>query len=185
MLAKPILCADAILLRPICVEDAQLMFDSQVDAEINRLTGTYEHFTLEQARAYCERVAEADDRVDYAIVSKSDEDLVFGEVVLNDISWHNRCANFRIALYYERYLGKGYGTQATQLILQYGFESLDLHRIELEVYAFNPRAAHVYEKVGFLREGVRRDALLWEGVYCDAILMAMLKADYEKAQEAH
>jgi hypothetical protein len=40
-----------------------------------------------------------------------------------------------------------------------------------------------YEKVGFLRDAIRRDALLWEGAYCDAILMAMLKEDYKKAQE--
>ena len=57
---------------------------------------------------------------------------------------------------------------------------IDLHRIELEVYDFNPRAAHVYEKAGFVREGVRRDVLYWQGHYHDAITMSILKPEYEK-----
>jgi len=103
-----------------------------------------------------------------------------GEVVLNEIDWHNRTANFRIALFAEKYFGQGYGSQATDLILQYGFTQLDLHRIELEVYDFNPRAIHVYEKAGFVREGVKRDVLLWDGVYQSAIVMSILKPEYEQ-----
>lgn len=76
------------------------------------------------------------------------------------------------------FFGKGYGTQATQMILAYGFEQLDLHQIDLEVYDFNPRAARVYENVGFMREGVKRDALLWDGTYHDAVVMSMLKPEY-------
>ena len=61
-----------------------------------------------------------------------------------------------------------WGTEATRLIVGYGFEKLGLHRISLEVYAFNPRARRAYEKVGFVAEGVLRDALLWEGERVDA-----------------
>gem|GEM_PF-4146497 len=52
--------------------------------------------------------------------------------------------------------------------------------LELEVYDFNPRAIHVYEKAGFVREGVRRDVLLWDGVYQSAIVMSILKPEYEQ-----
>jgi len=68
----------------------------------------------------------------------------------------NRSCNFRI------FLGRagrdrGLGTEATRLIVGYGFEGLGLHRISLEVYSFNPRARRVYEKAGFQAEGILRE----------------------------
>jgi RimJ/RimL family protein N-acetyltransferase len=98
--------------------------------------------------------------------------------VLNEIDWLNRSANFRIALASQQFFGKGYGSEATQLIIDYGFRQLNLHRIELEVFDFNPRAQHVYEKVGFVKEGVRRDVLLWQGQYHSAITMSLLAPEY-------
>ena len=59
------------------------------------------------------------------------------------------------------------------------FTDLPVHRIQLEVFAFNPRAQHVYERVGFRREGVLRDALRWDGEYHDTIVMGLLRADWE------
>ena len=180
MLAKPVLFGNKINLRPITAQDANVMFDSLSDAESMRLTGTQQTFTFEQVAAYCAGLETAVDRADYAIIRKED-DLYVGEVVLNNIDWDNRSANFRIALANQKYFGQGYGSEATQLILAFGFEALNLHRIELEVYDFNPRAQHVYAKAGFVREGVRRDALLWDGEYHDAIVMSILEDEYKKS----
>jgi RimJ/RimL family protein N-acetyltransferase len=63
------------------------------------------------------------------------------------------------------------------LIVDYVFAELPVNRLELEVYAFNPRAIAIYEKVGFRREGVRRDALLWDGEFVDAIMMSVIRSD--------
>lgn len=63
-------------------------------------------------------------------------------------------------------------------MLDYGFGILNLHRIELEVFTYNKRAAHVYEKIGFVREGVRRHALFYNHEYHDVILMSMLEDEY-------
>ncbi len=180
MLEKPTLTSERLILRPITEADALDMFASLSDAESMRLTGTQQNFTLEQVQQYCQRVAQADDRFDYAITVPGDPTYL-GEVVLNDIDQINRSASFRIALASEKLFGRGYGTEATQLIVDFGFQSLKLHRIELEVYDFNPRAQHVYEKVGFVREGIRRDVLLWDGVYNSAIVMSILENEYKKA----
>jgi RimJ/RimL family protein N-acetyltransferase len=64
------------------------------------------------------------------------------------------------------------------MITGYGFEVLGLHRIDLEVYSFNPRARHVYEKVGFVAEGVLRDALRWDGHWVDATVMSVLAPEW-------
>ena len=62
-------------------------------------------------------------------------------------------------------------------MIDYGLDVVGLHRISLGVYAFNPRALRVYEKCGFVREGVKRDALLWDEQWVDEVVMSVLASD--------
>ena len=176
LVERPILIGDNVTLRPIVVSDADAMFASLLDEESMRLTGTQDTFTRAQVEAHCQRIADADDRLDFAITLNETRDYI-GEAVLNEIDWRNRSANYRIALANQSLCGQGYGTEASRLVIAYGLQTLQLHRIELEVYDFNPRAQHVYEKLGFVQEGIRRDVLLWEGAYHNAIVMSILAND--------
>lgn len=178
MLEKPVLEGRLITLRPLTEKDADVMFAAADNAEVNRLTGTTQTATLEQYRTHYARLLAAQDRVDYAIIPNEKPEKVVGEVVLNAIDEQNRSANFRIMLLNESYFGKGYGSEATRLMVKHGFERLELHRIDLEVYDFNPRAARVYEKAGFVREGVKRDVLFWDGAFHSAIVMSILELEY-------
>ncbi|MDZ7704419.1 MAG: GNAT family protein [Trueperaceae bacterium] len=171
-------------LRPIAATDAEAMFASLSDEEARRLTGTQQTFTLEQVRAFCARVMSADDRLDYAI-TLHDDGRYRGEVVLNDIDWDNRAANFRIAIGGAENRGKGYGTEAAELILSHAFDVLGLHRVALEVFDFNLRAQHVYRKLGFVQEGVLRDVLWWEGAYHNAIKMSLLVPEFRARRVGH
>ena len=181
VLNKPILKGEKVSLRPITLNDADAMFAGLSDEEAMKLTGTQEMFTLAQVRAFCARVAEADDRLDYAI-TLPDNPRYRGEVVLNELDWANKSANFRIAISGAENREKGYGTEAARLILRHAFEGLRLHRVHLEVFNFNRRAQHVYRKLGFVREGVLRDTLLWEGEYHNSIQMSLLASDYRAKQ---
>lgn len=67
------------------------------------------------------------------------------------------------------------------MLVGHAFE-VGLHRVGLEVFDFNERARRTYEKVGFVVEGVRRDALRWDGRYHDAILMSALAHEWAPAQ---
>jgi RimJ/RimL family protein N-acetyltransferase len=176
---KPTLQGKTIFLRPIVKDDAAAMLESTQDEESNRLTGTQQTFTREQIEAWCESLATREGRLDCAIVSKETGEYL-GEVVLNQIDEINRSANFRIALRGSNYYGKGIGTEAAKLMLEYGFNILELHRIDLEVFTFNPRAIRVYEKLGFKREGVRREVLQLDGTYHDAIIMGLLKREFSQ-----
>jgi RimJ/RimL family protein N-acetyltransferase len=118
------------------------------------------------------------DRLDLAVVDKASGECV-GEVVLNEWDKGNRSCNFR-TLIGPGGRDRGLGTEALRLIVGYGFEQLGLHRISLEVYAFNPRARHVYEKAGFIAEGVLREALRYEDQWIDATVMSLL--DHEWAR---
>ncbi len=174
-LTKPILTGTGVRLRPLVASDAEVMYASLDDPETLRLTGTQSLFTLEQVRRHCERIEQAEVRLDYAIEVSGQP---IGEAVLNCVDDINRSASFRIAIWKNDDRNKGIGTEATRLLVRHGFDVVGLNRIELEVYSFNPRARRVYENIGFRLEGTRRQALLWNGKAVDAHIMALLRSEF-------
>lgn len=178
---KPVLKGERVTLRPLTADDAEAVFASLADEDMLRLTGTQQTFSLAQVRAFCTRVESADDRLDYAVTLSGDP-RYRGEVVLNEIDWTNKSANFRIAVSGAENRGRGYGTEAAQLVLAHAFNTSGLHRVSLEVFDFNPTAQHVYQKLGFVQEGVMRDVLLWGGEYHSALKMSLLEPDYRAGQ---
>jgi RimJ/RimL family protein N-acetyltransferase len=175
MKTKPTLVGDRVILRPVSAGDAPGLLDLVSDEEGNRLTGTRGlELTQEAAQRWYATRAEEDDRLDLAVVDRTSGHYA-GEVVLNELDRDNRSCNFRIGLR-PALQDRGLGSEATSLIVDYGFR-IGLHRIELGVYAFNPRARRVYEKAGFVYEGTRRDALHWDGEWTDSIVMSILETD--------
>ena len=73
---------------------------------------------------------------------------------------------------------KGYGTDAVRLILRFAFLELNVHRVSLSVFEYNPRAKRAYEKAGFVEEGRVRGALLREGRRWDEIFMGVLRPEW-------
>lgn len=78
--------------------------------------------------------------------------------------------------------GKGYGTDAMRVLLRYAFRQLGLHRVSLEVFEYNARAARSYEKSGFVLEGRAREALQRDGRRWDVLFMGILREEWEKRQ---
>jgi len=174
---KPLLHGERITLRPLVEDDARNIFQSLSEQDTMRLTGTSETFTYEQVEVYCARVAAAENRADY-VITLSNSDTFIGEAVINNINWHNRSGHYRIAVS-QQHVDQGYGSEATRLMMAYAFNTLGLHRIELEVYNFNPRARHVYEKIGFVAEGELRDVLFMDGEFHNAMVMSLLEHEFK------
>ncbi|RAR42090.1 GNAT family N-acetyltransferase [Paenibacillus sp. MDMC362] len=176
---KPVrfLEGERIYLRPFGEEDIAGYYPMLFNPEMRRLTGTKQAFTLEGVRRY---IAEKSDNHDtiLLLIALSDSDQIIGDIALQDIDYVNRNANIRIALDKGEHLGKGYGPEAIRLLLEYAYGILNLHRIELQVFDYNERAIKAYEKVGFKREGVQRDALYYQHRYHDSIIMSMLEEEY-------
>jgi RimJ/RimL family protein N-acetyltransferase len=176
---QPVLEGRSVRLRPFREDDLDLLWEMLCDEEGRRLTGTHAEFTREAAERWYRSRGRATDRLDLAIAERSTDRCV-GEVVLYSLDPDNRSCAFRISLVGPSVYDKGYGTEATRLILAHAFETVGIHRVELEVYVLNPRARHVYEKLGFVVEGVFRDALWWDGRFHDAIAMAMLAPEWAR-----
>lgn len=105
------------------------------------------------------------------------DDRFIGEVTLLP-KWMHADAWVGIAIGERDYWGKGYGTDAMHLILQYAFLELNLQRVSLGVHSYNSRAVRAYEKAGFRLEGAVRGEALREGRRTDGIYMGILRQEW-------
>lgn len=179
----PVLTGELVTLRPPTTDDVAVLHTLMRDIDVTVLTGSThtstppagDSYTVGQLQEIYARWASADDRHVWAIVEGA-TDAVVGEVLLTDLDQGNHSCGFRTWI--AGATGRGLGTEATRLVLRHAFEVEGLNRVQLEVYAFNPRARHVYEKVGFEVEGTMREALRFDGGWVDAHLMAVLARDW-------
>ncbi|GAB2509908.1 GNAT family N-acetyltransferase [Nocardia heshunensis] len=186
---KPTLTGTTVLLRPFAPEDLEPILAALVDPEVRRLTGSaHDETVVPENPAEAARLREwyatrndQPDRLDLAVTELASGRCV-GEAVLNQWDPGNRSCNFRILIGPEGQ-GRGLGTEATRLLVGYGFEKLGLHRISLEVYAFNPRARRAYEKAGFRAEGVLRESLRYGDEWIDATVMSILDREWVLIRE--
>lgn len=144
---KPTLVGQRITLRPFLDEDLLGIMKAVSDPEVGYFTGSHHVPTDERLRQWYTSRNDQVDRLDLAIVDHLSGACV-GEVVLNEWNAGNDSCNFRI-LVGPTGRGRGLGTEATRLMLGHAFGVLGLRQVSLEVYAFNRRARHVYETVGF------------------------------------
>jgi RimJ/RimL family protein N-acetyltransferase len=176
----PTLEGERVPLRPVTAADAPGLVELLEDPEVRRLTGTHGPVrpgVLERTTDWYVSSSAKDDRLDLAVVERATAGYV-GEVVLQDLDADNGSCSLRIALVGARACGRGLGTDALRLVLGHAFDTVGLHRVGLEVHDVNPRARRVYEKVGFVHEGVRRQALHWEGAWIDTHIMSMLAGEW-------
>jgi RimJ/RimL family protein N-acetyltransferase len=118
------------------------------------------------------------------MVRRLEDDRLIGEAGLGGISWVHGEAWLYISLGDRSCWGKGYGTDAVRVLLRYAFEDLNLTRVSLGVYDYNPRAMRVYEKVGFVHEGRLRQIVRRDGGWHDEIVMGVLREDWERTAVA-
>lgn len=104
--------------------------------------------------------------------------LAIGNCQFFKIDWRNRSVEIGIMIGDKSYWGKGYGTETLSVMLEHGFNVLNLHRIWLQVYSKNTRGIRAYEKVGFIHEGKFREGHFQNGQYYDVHLMSVLKNEW-------
>lgn len=106
--------------------------------------------------------------------------LPIGTIGLFKIDNIAHSAELGIAIGEKAYWNRGLGSEALRILLNEGFYKFNLHRIELRVYARNHRAIRAYEKVGFVHEGVKREATYRDGEYMDDLLMSVLRPEWDQ-----
>lgn len=169
-----------IKLRKLSANDYTTYHDWRNDIEVMETTSPQlDIYTLEETEQYISAIVSQSTAKGYLIEYKETEQTV-GIVSLINIDYKNRSAECIIDIGVKDMWGKGIGTAAISLILEFAFNELNLHRVYLQVFSFNERAIKLYEKMGFIHEGKFRQALYRMGKWHDIVIMGILKDEYHQ-----
>ncbi|EAC8291757.1 spermidine N1-acetyltransferase [Listeria monocytogenes] len=163
-------------LRPLEREDLKFVHRLNNDAKIMSywFEEPYEAF-VELQELYDKHIHDQSER---RFILELDGQMV-GLVELMEIDYIQRRAEFQIIID-PKFQGHGYAVSATKLAMKYAFHVLNLHKLYLVVDKVNEKAIHVYEKVGFIREGELIDEFFVDGTYHDAIRMCIFQHQYQE-----
>jgi len=175
----------------LSAEDPQQMADAfarwNQDTEYYRLLDTdpAHLWSAKKIKEWFEKDIETDSPtyVFFSVRTLADDRLI-GFVAFEGIDWANRDTFVAIGIGERDCWGKGYGTDAMRLMLRYGFSELNLHRISLSVFEYNPRAIRSYEKCGFNHEGRVRHCILRDGKRWDMLYMGILRTEWEQKEKS-
>lgn len=131
--------------------------------------------TIDAEKKYLEE--NSNPEATFVIVTLEDDKMI-GSVSLEETNSINRTATLGIFIGDKEYRNKGWGTEAIQLILEYGFHYLNLQNIKLDLMEFNERALKCYQKCGFKEYGRRRKCKFINGKYYDSISMDILAEEF-------
>ncbi len=153
------------------------------DPEIARLA-RYQEAPMrseEIERFFAARVVGAD-ALAMAIHERASDRLV-GTCAFSQFDGDNGSALYHITIGEKDAWGRGYGSEATRLMLEHAFEALGLHRIALFVFEFNERAIRTYRRCGFVVEGRARESIFRDGRWWDELAMSVLESDWRRSRE--
>lgn len=167
---------DRVTLRPIEEEDLEFLQTQVNDPRVWRPIGRSRPINSEQERDFFENVVCSDDTVDLLIVADS---TPVGTVGLFELDWETQAAEIGYWLAPEHH-EQGYGTEATERVVQYAFDQLGLHRIAARVSEFNEPSRRLLESVGFTQEGVHRDDEFVDGEYHDVCWYGLLADEWHQ-----
>ncbi len=164
-------------LSPIDPEDANQYCEWFNDLSLTiNLDSTFS-ITPDVERTIINELKSGNNKIFGIIDSKTDK--LIGGVGLHDINNYNQTAMFGIYIGDKSFVSKGYGEEATKLMLDYGFNILNLHNIYLLVYEYNKKAIELYKKIGFKIIGKRRQARVFAKKRYDIVLMDILADEFE------
>ncbi|MEO9898130.1 MAG: GNAT family protein [Paracoccaceae bacterium] len=175
---RPTLQGLRVVLRAPCADDVAARFALGNTPEIQAMFGA----DPSQVRPITQHAAEAwvQNQINetHSWIIEVDDHLI-GSVRLHSVNHADQRANIAIGILDPNALGKGYGTEAMQLLAHHAFDTLGLHRLTCRVLAFNDRATAAYEKVGFVVEGRERESALIGKTRHDDLIMGLLSSDLE------
>lgn len=170
------LIGDNIYLSPRNIEDVEIFTEWLNDFETTDYIGrSHQLVSLDVERKFLEK--HTDDECSFVII-ELENDKIIGTISLGDIKHISKTATLGIFIGDKLARNKGYGTEAIRLILDYGFNYLNLQNIKLDVLEINERAIACYKKCGFKEYGRRRKCIFLDGKYYDRISMDILKEEF-------
>lgn len=182
--AIPTIETPRLLLRGMKVSDAEDMYDYAKREDVTKYLTWDPHPDVGHTKEYLTYVGQryrTGDFYDWAVVCKEDGRMI-GTCGFTKFDFASDSAEIGYVLN-PAYHGKGYGTEAVEAILRFGFEELHLHRIEARFMQENLRSLKLMERVGMTLEGYAREAIFLKGAYRTIGHCSILKQEYETRGE--
>lgn len=136
-------------------------------------------YTFEDQMKWFEGNSANKETYSFAIETLTDGKYI-GGCGINNVDFKNSVAVVGIFIGDKNYWSKGYGTDAMKTLVSFIFNEMNINKIKLHVYSFNPRAIKSYEKCGFIKEGVLRQEIFRKGKYHDQIIMGLLRDEFDQ-----
>ncbi len=156
------------------------------DTELQRLfnSGAANVYSTKVSTAFFEKMIKDDAPENHFFSIRALEDnRLLGDINLDVVNnWMGRNAFVGLGIGNREDWGKGYGTDAMKIMLRFAFTEINLNRVTLTVFEYNPRAIRSYEKAGFQYEGRMRGALLKDGKRWDMLFMGILRDNWNSSQ---
>lgn len=169
-----------VRLRPYRKEDIPRILELINDEEIKALLtpGIPFPYTFEDEVKWMDSLtAMSSGTYNFAIETLSEGHYI-GGCGINTVDWKNSVVEVGIFIGDKAYLSKGYGTDAMRTLIAFIFDEMNIRKVKLNVYSFNPRAIRSYEKLGFTLEGVLRKELFRAGEYHDIHVMGLFREEW-------
>lgn len=168
-----------IYLSPISIEDVETYACWMNDREISKyIHQSHRLHTIQSEKEWIENNEKNGD-YNFAIIKK-DGDKLLGNCGIMNINYIDRTATLGIFIGELVERSNGYGKEVLELLLEFCFNTVNMHNINLNVFSFNERAISCYKKVGFVEYARRHEAYFCDGKYHDIISMEILEKDYKK-----
>jgi ribosomal-protein-alanine N-acetyltransferase len=151
------------------------------DREVTRFlnSGVFPN-TVEQMEEYYRNIVLSADNAMFAIIDKESDEHI-GNIKLGPIDWLMRIAPLGIMIGNKECWGKGYGTEAIRLVLDYAFNRLNLHKVIAGIVAIHQASIRAFEKGGFEREGQAKSQFFLDGKFYDSLYLGITEEDFRKS----
>lgn len=171
---------ERLYLSPMNIEDIDVYTKWMNDKEVTENLGIYSKVTsLMSEEKWFQKNGNG---YDFAIVLKENDELI-GNISLKNYDGISGTATLGVFIGQKENRNKGYGKESIKLLLNYGFNTLNLNNVMLKVFSFNDRAISTYKKIGFKKIGNRRKAFYKDGKYYDIIYMDILKEEFNDIKD--
>ena len=179
MTKLPVFKTERLILRDINENDALDMYEYSCSPLVGPNAGWAPHRTVYETAAIISLFKESKNRGEpgvYAIVYRENNKMI------GTIELYNYKPGFKAELGYAlspAYWGRGIIVEAANCLIDWGFNDLNLKRIEVSAFTDNYQSQRVCEKLGFLKEGIERNSYLrYDGLVCDKVVYGMTDEDY-------
>lgn len=169
----PIITGTKVRLRPITVADTELIVNWRNMPEVRANFIFRQEFTVQMHLNWMKTKVETGEVIQY-IIEDMEDNVPVGSVYLRDLDYIHESAEYGIFIGQSSARGKGLGSEATKLYVDFALNTIGLHRVFLRVLAGNDAAYRSYLNAGFVEEGVFRDMVKLDGQFHDVVFMAKI-----------